>query len=308
MKPALVFCCLTGAAMVCPPIGRASVTRSLATEFVEVLVEGVPVASRYVLEAKSVEVRNQSDLPMKIRYDADVPQPDELRAGYEPIPDAAWVSFEPRVFDLKPGDTAAGKLVLYVPDDPNLVGRKFQVMLLLHADPGAGSVLSIGLKPRFLFTVAAAKAGAAEKPRVVNTPRPLAWVKPYLVGGGEPRIVFDAEPLNAENHWEDEMTYEVVRDREAVKHIALRPDETVLPDPAWVEVLPQVVVLPPGGKADLAVSVRLPLSAEHLGKTYASVIHTVARRKGQPAVDSYNKVRVSVPPLLTETGTGGGRR
>jgi hypothetical protein len=285
---------LAGAAGLIPLFGLASVTRSLATDFVEVLVQEVPPGGRYVLEAKPVEVVNKSDLPLRLRYDAEVPQPAELRAGYEPIPDAAWVSFEPRVFDLQPGGKARGKTVLYLPADQALAGRRFQVMLLLHADPSSGSVLSLGLKPRLLFTVAKPGTTAAT-PRVVDTPRPLAWVKPFAVEAPTGRLVFAAEPLTAENPWEEPMTYEVVRDPGAMAHVALRDGEEPLPDPEWLEVRPSAAVLAPYARTDFAVEARLPFSRSLFGRTFVGAVHTVARRAGQPPVDSWNEVRIHVP-------------
>src|SRR5205814_2356729 len=70
--------------------------RGLTTDCVETLIEGVPVGSRYVLSSRPVSVRNTGDYAMELRFDATIPDPVEMRAGYEPIPDAAWVSFEPR--------------------------------------------------------------------------------------------------------------------------------------------------------------------------------------------------------------------
>jgi len=293
--PVVIARFLAAAWLLAPAAGRGGVTHSLATDFVEVLVEGVPRASRYVLEAKPVVVVNQSDMPMRIRFDAEVPQPAEMRAGYDPIPDAAWVGFEPRVFDLKPGEKAVGKAVLYVPSDSALAGRRFQVMLQLHADAGGGSPLAIGLKPRLMFSVA--DRGAAEPPRVVNAPPPLAWIKPFSAAATEGRMTFTAEPLTAENYWPEELSYEAVADRDALAHADLRPGETPLPDPSWVEISPGTLVLPAYGRSTIAVTVRLPIAAEHFGRTYVVALRTVARRASHPPVSTYNVVRVVVPAL-----------
>jgi hypothetical protein len=273
--------------------GRAAVTNSLATDFVEVLVEGIPPASRYVLDTKPVVVQNRSDTGVHLRYDAVVPQPEEMRAGYEPIPDAAWIGFEPRVFDLPPGGTASGRVVVYAPADPALAGRRFQAMLHLHSDPGAGSLLSIGLKPRLLFSIAGGAAPSG--PRVENTPRPLAWIKPYAAAAPAGCMLFQAEPFTVENYWDEPMTYDIRADRDAARHVDLRPGETALPDPAWIEVAPSTIVLPPYGRAEVRAAARIPIAGEHFGRTYLAALHAVARRPGHPPVDAYNAVRIVIP-------------
>jgi len=214
------------------------------------------------------------------------------------------VSFEPRKFDVKKGETAVGKVVLYIPDDPKLVGRRFQVMLRLHGDPSQGSLLSVGLKPRLLFSIWGKEEPSGEA-RVVDFPQKMAQVRPYELGSAQGQMVFDCGTLTARNHWEEEMTYEVVQDPEAIRRIDIRADGTPLPDPSWVMVHPQVLVLPRYAKAKFAVAVRLPIAPEHFGRTYVTALRMVARRKGARDVDVYNKVRVIVPPLpLSATVTG----
>ena len=282
----------------------SSVTQSLSTTFVEVLVEGIPVASRYVIEGKAVDITNKSDGTMKIRVDALEPMAAEMRAGYEPIPDAAWVGFEPRSVEVPPGQTATVKAVIYVPDDPALIGRRFQVMLHLHADPSGGTIMSIGLKPRLMFSVTG--SGGAAKPSVINAPVPKAWLTPYNVKTERAELTVACGTLEAMNMFNEEMTYEVTVDPGAIAKIDRNADETPLPDPAWVAVVPPVLILRPYTKAEMAVTARLPIASEHFGKAYVAALRTVARRKGEKPVEVFNRVRIVVPALaLSGTVTAG---
>lgn len=295
-----------GAAVAVSPLhARANVTQSLSTTFVEVLVEGVPLATRYVVGQRTIDISNKGEVPMSIRCDAMVPRPYELRSGYDPVPDEAWVGFEPRSVEIGPGQTASVKVALYTPDDPAQAGRRYQAMLWLHADATKGSMLAVGLKPRLLFSLASkdAKAGSV---RVENAPQFLAKTLPYLVVAEPGAMVFPCGTITAGNPWDEEMTYEVVRDPGAIRKIDVDPGETPVPDPAWVEVLPQAVVLPGRSKAELAVTARIPIAAEHFGRVYVAALRTVARRKGQKDVDVFNKIRIEVPKMaLTATATGG---
>jgi hypothetical protein len=280
--------------------------RGLTTDFVETLIEGVPVGSRYVLTARPVVVRNTGDYPMELRYDATVPDPAEMRVGYEPIPDAAWVSFEPRQFSVTAGGSAAGKMVLYIPDDPALVGKRFQVMLYLHGAPKESPSMGVGLSPRVLFSVRAPGAHGGD-PKVDTSPR-YPKMTPLEAGSKPPVLTVECTPFTVENIYQDaEQTYEVSSDPAALRKVPVRGDETAIPDPAWIELIPRAIVLGPMTKADIGVTARIPLSAEHFGKTYAAGIHTVSTYKGKKT-DLYNKVRIVVPALgLTRTLTGAGR-
>lgn len=269
--------------------------RGLSSNFVETLVEGIPVGTRYVLASRPVDATNTGDYVMDVRFDAAVPQPVEMRAGYEPIPDAAWVSFEPRTFVLAPRQTATGKMVLYIPDDPSLVGKRFQVMLSLHGSPKESPTLGVGVMPRVMFSLRASGPGAT--PMVDHSPR-YPKLGPYEIAGKEATLVVPCGSLWAENIFENgELTYEVAADPSALKHLEIRRDETPLPDHAWLELNPRAVVLAPMTKAEIQVTARVPFAAAHVGKTYAAGIHGVSVSKDGRRQDLWNKVRIEIPAL-----------
>lgn len=281
--------------------GTARVTRGLSTTFAEALIEGVPIGTRFVLDARPVDITNKGDYPARVRCSVEVPDPSQMRAGYEPIPEAAWVSFDTKVHDIEPGGTAKTNVVLFVPDDPSLAGRKFQVMLVLKADPGEGSIMAVGLTPRLLFTVRD-KDSEKKKVKVFLNPQVKARVTPYEVVGKEGEIVFRCEAMTAENPWDEVMTYEVIPDNGAITRISVMPHEIVLPDAGWIETSPRIVVLQRYTKAEIAVTARLPLDAVHFGKQYATALRSVVKRKGHEDVEVFNKVTLVVPAL---SGTAG---
>jgi hypothetical protein len=286
--------------------GHASpaVRRTLSTKFVEMLIEGIPIGSRYVLEGKNIEVLNDSEVALRLRYDARIPQPADMRPGYEPIPDSTWISFEPRNFEVNPTQTASGKLVIFIPDDPALVGKRFQVMLHIHSDASEGGMMAIGLMPRLMFSIAG-KEQANSPPKVVSNPSVLARMTPFETASDGAWILVPCGTFKVENNWSDPITYEVLVDPGAVKRIDMRADETLLPDPSWLEISPPVVVLPRTSRTELAATARLPFSSEHFGKVYVAALRTVAKRKGQRDLEIYNKVRIVVPKVvLSATATG----
>ncbi|MEK7476768.1 MAG: hypothetical protein AAB152_14195 [Candidatus Coatesbacteria bacterium] len=276
----------------------------ITTNFVEVLVEDVPAGSRYAITEKLVDVKNNSDVALRIRFEAEEPSAGLMRPGYEPIPDPAWVGFEPRTVEVKPGETVTAKAVLNVPDDPEYVGKRFQVMVWIHPVEGAGTLgISVGLKPRLLFSIA--PKGRPGGPKLTNLPRKLAVAKPYVSGGVAKEIVIECDPVVVENHQDAPVTYEFVPGPAAPKRLDLRPGDLLM-DPEWVEVSPRTVILPPLKGTQLAVRARIPIGAAQFGRIYMGSLHLVATRTGNKPVEIWNVVRVSLPMLSGTNMAGSG--
>ena len=278
----------------------------IATTFVEVYADGVPIASRYVVEGKPVDVNNHGDAPVRVRLDAEVPPPALMRAGYEPVPDAAWIGFEPREMEVAIGATLYSKAVIYVPDDPSLVGRRFQAMVRTHpVGPVAGGV-AVALLTRLEFRVAG-KNATLQGVTLTNSPQKLAAARPYESGGQADRVVAECRPVSLENEQDEPMTY----DYEAVPDgqiPVLQAGESRL-DPGWIEVWPRTVVLPPRQKAQVAITVRIPVAAGQFGAILVGALQFTATRKGHPPVRVRNAVRVTVPavpPAMSGAFTGTG--
>ncbi len=289
--------------------GPAAVRRTLSTRFVEVLVEGVPLASRYVLEGRTVDLLNGSDIPLRVRFDADRPQPSEMRVGYAPIPDAAWIGFEPREFTVEPGRTATGKVVLYLPDDPAHIGKRYQAMLLLRTDSNESGMVRMGLRPRLLFSVGP-RAGEGGGARLAN-PVPFGRIQPYSLVTADASIVLACGSFEFENPRATEMACELFADPASAERIDLGRADVLARDASWVEFSPHAVVLAPGTKAQVAVTARVPVAAEHLGRTYVMPVRSTVRFKGEPPVEGFNKVQFRIPAVAAGSATttvGAGRR
>lgn len=280
----------------------------IASTFVEVLAEGVPVASRYVVEGKPVDARNKGEDPVRLRFDAEVPTPSLMRAGYEPVPDAAWIGFEPRELDCAPGATVSSKAVIYVPDDDSLVGRRFQAMVRTHQTGPIPGGVAVALLTRLEFTVAP-RGAPKSAVKLSNSPPKLAVGKPYETGGWANRLVAECKPVSLENEQDETMTYDYEPVPEGPPP-ELKPGEARL-DPAWVDTWPRTVILPPRQRADVTVRVHVPVAAGLFGRTLVGPLQFTARRKGHGPVRVRNAVKVVVPELPASvpggrSGTGGG--
>ena len=126
----------------------------LSTTMGEVTLDQLPrgVASS-LQEAGGMEyqVLNTSEEALELQMDILPPTPDELKEGYEALPDPAWVTLERETFSVLPQMPAATDVRIAVPDEAAHAGRRYQFWIWTHT---VGRSLGVGLKSRFLITIA----------------------------------------------------------------------------------------------------------------------------------------------------------
>jgi len=275
--------------------------RGLATSFVEVQLEGVPIAARYVLDLKPIDIVNKSTYTMRMHCEALVPRPDELRGGYDPVPDPAWIQFEPKDFTISAGGRATSRLVIATPDDPALTGRKYEASIYVRGVPVESPAVGVGLKPRLYFSLA-----GHDRPDLVvrmNTAPTFPRMTPFEPGTGTGTMRFIAGNFTAQNQTADPVVYETAPDAGSIARSG-DGGATLLPDLGWVTLNPRTLVLAPWTSALIGVEVNLPIQASLFGKAYVIPIHTIVRHPGGAAVDLYNRVLIAVPDPGGTSATG----
>jgi hypothetical protein len=96
-----------------------------------------------------------------------MPASTELISGYEPVPDASWITISKKSAPLLPDETAAADVTITVPNDEKYLGKKYQAFVLITAVPpreknAAGMSFALALKGRILFSIAPKAPTAAE--------------------------------------------------------------------------------------------------------------------------------------------------
>lgn len=128
--------------------GRASAAAGLSTKMGDLRVENLAPGRSVDLVAEGAgayEVTNRGDAAASIAVEPLVPTSETLLEGYEPLPDPSWVRVEPSTHVAPAGTTVSSRIVLALPQDGGLAGRKFQANLWART---TGETVGVGVLSR----------------------------------------------------------------------------------------------------------------------------------------------------------------
>lgn len=127
----------------------------------EVLLRNLQPGQQYHLTSLlkfPLRVTYEGEKPVTILIDPALPEPNEMKKNYEPIPDIRWVKVSPSSFESVQSTTVETNVSISIPDDDALLGRKFIVYLWSHTiGAQKGMHLGLGVKSRLLISIAKEK-------------------------------------------------------------------------------------------------------------------------------------------------------
>ncbi len=107
----------------------------LRTPFGEVIIKNLKIGqtySMYKLVNLPIRVVNTGDETTDLVIQPIEVKPSEAREGYTPIPSTDWVRVERSSFTLEPNREAVSDVIITIPNDPALLGRRFQADIWSH--------------------------------------------------------------------------------------------------------------------------------------------------------------------------------
>ncbi len=125
----------------------------LSTAFSKVEVKNLVPGITYSTEETiglPLEVKNTSDYEVELKIDILMPQEDELKDGFMPIPDLGWISLDEDHFFIEAGGTGKTDVYIDIPNDADHFGRKYAVYIWSHT---VGRSIGMGLKSKLFFTM-----------------------------------------------------------------------------------------------------------------------------------------------------------
>jgi hypothetical protein len=127
----------------------------LRTPFGEVVVRNLKIGQTYSLFKLvnlPLRVVNTGEDDTDLWIETIRVSSSEIKEGYEPIPALDWVRVERGSFTVAPNREAATDLIVTIPNDPALMGRRFQADIWSHTHSARGSV-AIGLQSHLLLHI-----------------------------------------------------------------------------------------------------------------------------------------------------------
>ena len=141
----------------------------IRTEFGDVVIENVGIGQNYNLRdlvGKPYKVTNSGASTMDLVLEPVVPTKDLItkgrqEVGFEPIPSIDWIKLGQTRFLVPSKESAYTDIIVSIPNDPSLYGRKFQASINAHSTGGDGLV-NIGIWTHLMLVLAKSPAEQAE--------------------------------------------------------------------------------------------------------------------------------------------------
>ncbi len=281
----------------------------LSTKFADVIME-------YVVPGKIYNLRTMRNLPYRVvnsgggpadvTVQAEIPQANQLKPGYEAVPDLSWVRTVPDKLRLEAGQTGVVDIILQVPDDPQYAGRNFQAHILCRtADPPPGETTGLAfltaLQSRLRFTVGG--PGPEEVARLQKqgiyqtlnfTLEPQSQQVPGFLEPGK-KISLTKEKGTAVsiiNRGAQKLKFSLKSVKPPAEAAPPAGFENA-PDPNWLKIKPGSLKVGGGSmKGPKELVLEIPDAPEHRGKKYVFVIQAVLSDREIP-VEVFGNIYVN---------------
>lgn len=259
----------------------AAMAGGLRTPFGEVIVRNLKIGqtySLYRLVNLPLRVINTGADPVELRIEAV--KHTVLNPGYEPVPSLDWVRVDRGTFTVEPNREAVTDLIITIPNDPALLGRRFQADIWSHTvDPRA---LLVGLQSRLLL-------------HIDSTPPTEEELKKKFVDETVANLDFTIMPVNAsvsdvplgravDLRKERKLSIKMINPNDRplnfrVRSLPVWESMITVPagyeeayNPQWLVPEKEVVKVAGNSIAETGLRLNIPDKAEHRGKRFYFVV------------------------------------
>ncbi len=134
-------------------------SEGLSTAFADVTAEKIPLGVAYRILGpgqKGLVLKNLGNHTIRVRIEALIPAPSQLRRGAKPIPDPRWVDIRPSVVEIPAKSERESDILVTIPSEKEFRKHRYQVMIWSHATPVGekGLTVSAGLLSRLQLKTA----------------------------------------------------------------------------------------------------------------------------------------------------------
>ena len=261
-------------------LATPSFAAGLRTKFGEVVVRNLKIGQTYSLNkllSLPLRVLNTGDESVDLRVDVIKASPEALRAGYEVVPDTGWVRLDKQSFTVEPSHEAVTDVVLSIPNDKALLGRKFEADLWSRTQSKAG-MFGVGMQSRLLFHVSSALPTDEElKAKFVDrklanldfTLLPMSGKADDVPVGKEQDLkALSKISIKLINPNDAKLTFRIrsLPNFEALLTVPSGYEEA--PDPKWLRAASEIVKVDSNSIKETALLLNVPDEPRYRGKAY----------------------------------------
>jgi hypothetical protein len=253
---------------------------SLGVRFPDLVMEKLELGGIYNLRhlrGIPYVLINQSDKAVDAEIVVQAPRKQDMKDGYEPIPDANWMRVVPNKFKMEPGDVATADVILSVPGDASLTGRHFQATVLSRTT--GKNLMQVGVASAVRFSVgvtgpealnAERKADASALVNFDVEASPQTMQLPAFPMG-RPVDVKKERGLSVKvaNKGDAQLRFKV---SSAGIDPTLRVGGYEAGDPAWLSVSPAVVKVKSNRIEEVRLSLNIPAAAANAGRKFMFLV------------------------------------
>ncbi len=283
---------------------QSTIAGGLSTHLGEVVVTNLQIGQTYNLRELAnllMTVTNTGEDVVNLKMDVLQPETRELRQGAAAIPDAGWVTLSQDLFTLGGMQPASSDIIISIPDDPQYLGKKFQVIIWSHTVSAGTMFMEVGLKSRIIFTIDSVKADLDKL--VTGSAASLD----FSLQPGE--IYLDNVPLGLSYDIAEKtgsiLTITNSGDRQKTFRLQSRTVESSsatltdqyddAPEASYLQFSDYEFVLAPKETKTVNMYLNFPTNEEYKGKHYMFIIHAYSTDE-LVTTGVYSRLYVSVSP------------
>lgn len=265
----------------------------LRTRFAEVTVSNLKIGKTYSLADTvnfPLRVANLESFPVDLSMRPIIPTDEELKAGYERIPDAGWISLQRTSFTVPGNMEAVTDVIINIPNDESLLGRRF--CAYINTQTENKSAMGVGLKSRLLLEISSQKPTDEElkakfvQKRLANLNfhlSPMEAVITNVTPGRSEKATDAGKDIVLVNPNAEQYTFRVQPVPVWETSISVPPGFAAATDPKWLKIKNPIIKMKPYSMQPLRLFIEIPPGDLHKGKRYMLILRAEIMEQDIPA-------------------------
>lgn len=122
----------------------------ILTPFAEHKINDIKIGSEHTIE--NFKVKNTGEKEIEVKITVSIPSDDELKPGYQPLPDRSWIKIKDKTMKIKSNSWGITKVKIKVPKEKKYQKKKYQAYIVTRTI-NKSALVQAGLKSCFLISV-----------------------------------------------------------------------------------------------------------------------------------------------------------